>query len=78
MTGKHAAYAHPPTWVSRMRFLDRVPATAVALVQRLGLVLRSARRQVRRPEVLGTILLIVLGLLLLYLLVITPFSPYGL
>jgi hypothetical protein len=78
MTSKHAAYAHPPAWVSRLRFLDRVLTIAGTLVQRLILVQRSARRQLRRPEVVATILVIVLGLLLLYLLLMTPFSPYGL
>ncbi len=71
MTSKHAVI-HLPTWVPRLRLADRTLAAAVSLMQRLSLLYRSARKQVRRPEVVGTTLMILLGLLLLYLMLINP------
>ncbi len=70
MTSKHAVI-HLPTWVPRLRLADRTLAAAVSLVQRLSLLYRSTREQVRRPEVVATTLMILLGLLLLYLMLIS-------
>ena len=70
-TSKHAVI-HFPTWVPRLRLADRTLAAAVSLMRRLSLLYRSAREQVRRPEVVGTTLMILLGLLLLYLMLISP------
>ena len=71
MTSKHAVI-HFPTWVPRLRLADRTLAAAVSLMRRLSLLYRSAREQVRRPEVVATTLMILLGLLLLYLLLWGP------
>ena len=71
MISKHAVI-HFPTWVPRLRLADRTLAAAVSLMQRLSLLYRSTREQVRRPEVVGTTLMILLGLLLLYLMLISP------
>ena len=71
MTSKHAVI-HLPTWVPRLRLADRTLAAAVSLMRRLSLLYRSAREQVRRPEVVGTTLMILLGLILLYLMLISP------
>ncbi len=71
MTSKHAVL-HLPTWVPRVRLADRTLAAAVSLMRRLSLLYRSARKQVSRPEVVGTTLMILLGLLLLYLMLISP------
>ena len=71
MTSKHAVI-HLPTWVPCLRLADRTLAAAVSLMRRLSLLYRSAREQVRRPEVVGTTLMILLGLLLLYLMLISP------
>ena len=71
MTSKHAVI-HLPTWVPRLRLADRTLAAAVSLMRRLSLLYQSAREQVRRPEVVATTLMILLGLLLLYLLLWGP------
>ncbi len=71
MTSKHAVI-HLPIWVPRLRLADRTLAGAVSLVRRLSLLYGSAREQVRRPEVVGTTLMILVGLLLLYLLLWGP------
>ncbi len=71
MTSKHAVI-HLPTWVPRLRLADRTLAAAVSLTRRLSLHYRSAREQVRRPEVVGTTLMILLGLILLYLMLMSP------
>ncbi len=71
MTSKHAVI-HLPTWVPRLRLADRTVAAAVSLMRRVSLLYQSAREQVRRPEVVATILMILLGLLLLYLMLIYP------
>ena len=71
MTSKPAVI-HLPTWVPRLRLADRTLAAAVSLMRRLSLLYRSAREQVRRPEVLGTSLMILVGLILLYLLLWGP------
>ncbi len=71
MTSKHAVI-HVPTWVPRLRLADRTLVSAVSLMRRLSLLYQSARKQVRRPEVVGTTLMILLGLLLLYLMLISP------
>ncbi len=73
MTSKHAVI-HLPTWVPRLRLADRTLAVAVSFMRRLSLLYRSAREQVRRPEVVGTTLMILVGLLLLYLLLMSPIS----
>ncbi len=71
MTSKHAVICLP-TWVPRLRLAGRTLAAAVSLMRRLSLLYRSAREQVRRPEVVATTLMILLGLLLLYLLLWGP------
>ncbi len=71
MTSKHAVI-HLPTWVPRLRLADRTLVAAVSTMRRLSLLYQSARKQVRRPEVVGTTLMILLGLLLLYLMLISP------
>ncbi len=71
MTTNHAVI-HLPTWVPRLRLADRTLAAAVFLTRRLSLLYRSGREQVRRPEVVATTLMILLGLLLLYLLLWGP------
>ncbi len=71
MTSKHAVI-HLPTWVPRLRLADTTLDAAVSLIRRLNLLNRSAREQVRRPEVVATTLMILLGLLLLYLLLWGP------
>ena len=71
MTSKHAVI-HLPTWVPRLRLADRTLAAAVSLMRRLSLLYGSAREQVRRPEVVATTLMILLGLFLLYLLLWGP------
>ena len=73
MTSKHAVI-HLPTWVPRLRLADRTLVAAVSLIRRLSLLYQSAREQVRRPEVVGTSLMILLGLILLYLLLMDPIS----
>ncbi len=71
MTSRHAVI-HLPTWVPRLRLADRTLVAAVSLMRRLSLLYRSGREQVRRPEVLATTLMILLGLVLLYLLLWGP------
>ncbi len=71
MTSKHAVI-HLPTLVPRLRLADRTLAAAVSLMRRLSLLYQSAREQVRRPEVVGTTLMILLGLILLYLMLMSP------
>ena len=71
MTSKHAVIHFPP-WVPRLRLADRTLAAAVSIMRRLSLLYRSGREQVRRPEVVGTTLMILLGLLLLYLMLMSP------
>ncbi len=71
MTSKHAVI-HLPIWVPRLRLADRTLDAAVSLMRRLDLLYQSAREQVRRPEVVATTLMILLGLLLLYLLLWGP------
>ncbi len=73
MTSKHAVI-HLPTWVPRLRLADRTLVAAVSTMRRLSLLYQSARKQVRRPEVVGTTLMILVGLLLLYLLLMDPIS----
>ena len=73
MTSTHAEI-HFPTWVPRLRLADSTLAAAVSLMRRLSLLYQSVREQVRRPEVVGTSLMILLGLLLLYLLLMDPIS----
>ena len=73
MTSKHAVI-HLPTWVPRLRLADRTLAVTVSLMRRLSLLYQSVRKQVRRPEVVGTTLMILLGLLVLYLLLMSPIS----
>ncbi len=73
MTSKHAVI-RLPTWVPRLRLADRTLAAAVSLMRRLSLLYRSAREQVRRPEVVGTTLMILLGLLMFYLVLMNPRS----
>ena len=71
MTSKHAVI-HLPTWVPRLRLPDRTLVAAVSLMRRLSFLYQSVREQVRRPEVVGTSLMILLGLILLYLMLISP------
>ncbi len=73
MTSKHAVI-HLPIWVPRFRLADRTLVAAVSLMRRLSLLYQSAREQVRRPEVVGTTLMILVGLILLYLLLMDPIS----
>ncbi len=71
MTSKHGVI-HFPTWVPRLRLADRTLAAAVSLMRRLSLLYRSGQEQIRRPEVVGTTLMILLGLILLYLMLMSP------
>ena len=74
MTSKNAVI-HIPIWVPRLRLADRTLAAAVSLMRRrLSLLYQSVREQVHRPEVVGTSLMILLGLILLYLLLMDPIS----
>ena len=71
MTSNNAVI-HLPIWVPRLRLAGRTLAAAVSLMRRLSLLYRSAQEQVRRPEVVATTLMILLGLLMLYLLLWGP------
>ena len=56
--------------------LTRVTAQEAvgSAARRIRTLVKSALQQLRRPEVVATVLMILLGMLLLYLLLMTPVS----
>ena len=73
--------------LSRMKRLSIIPLAVLAVTpltrvtaqeavgsaaRRIRTLVKPALQQLRRPEVVGTVLMILLGMILLYLLVMTP------